>query len=264
MATYVFNTFGDVVDEAYDILAVDGDSNTFPGLARAAFNKFANRFNKEFVDSVRMRTQEATTTFTTVADTTLSADNTSGATTFTITASTGWPASGLALIDGVPTTFTRSSLTLTVPSTTRDFSSGDSVQLAYALPSDYWRTQSMYVGTTAFGYQRRGDYQNVQEQMFVLYDDYIVFPLDTTASQNVTHQYYKKPTETLTSSDTMDIMEMWDNWLIYKLVAHGHACMYDDQRAAEWEARAAMEKKKAKSHFAKIDGSLGNAFVPGF
>lgn len=264
MATYVFNTFGDVIDEAYDILAVDGDTTTFPGLARAAFNKFANRFNKEFVDSVRLRTQEATQTFTTIADTTLSADHTSGGTTFSITSATGWPASGLCLIDGVPMTFTLAGTTLTVSATTRGFDSGDDVQLAYAVPSDYWRTQSMFLGTTPYGYQRRGDYQNVQEQCFVLYGDFIVFPKESTGDENVTHHYYKKPTATLTSTDTMDIMEMWDNYLIYKLVAHGHGCMYDDVRKANWNAEAELIKRKARSHFARIDGSLGNQFIPGF
>jgi hypothetical protein len=264
MATYVFNTFGDVIDEAYDILAVDGDSNTFPGLSRTNFNKFANRFNKEFVDSVRLRTQEGTSTFTTVADTSLSADALSGAVTLTITLSTGWPASGLCLVDKVPMTFTRSGSTLTVTATTRAFVSGDIVQLAYAIPSDFWRSQSMFLDGIPFGYQRRGDEEGVKASMFALYGDYIVLPVATAGSGNVTLHYYKKPTATLTSVDTMDIMDMWDNYLIYKLVAHGHGVMYDDERAKEWEAKAEMTKKKARSHFAKLDGGLGNIFIPAF
>lgn len=264
MATYVFNTFGDVIDEAYDILAVDGDSNTFPGLSRTNFNKFANRFNKEFIDSVKMRTQEKTSTFTTVADTTLSADHTSGATTFTITDSAGWPASGLAIIDGVPMTFTRSSLTLTVAATTRNYDSGAVVQLAYAVPSDYWRTRAFFVDTAEYGYQRRGDDINVPTQHYSLYGDYFVLPVGVTASQTVINHYYKKPSDTLTSSDTMDIMEMWDNYIIYKLVAHGFSVLEDENREASFLQKAMQVKKQARAHFAKMDGSLGMAFIPGF
>jgi hypothetical protein len=265
MATYVYNTFGDVIDEAYDILSVDGDSNTFPGLSRTNFEKFANRFNKEFIDSVRLRTQEATTSFRTVADTSLNdAAASSGDTTITITDSTGWPASGLCLIDSVPMTFTRSSLVLTVPALPRDFDDGDDVQLAYAIPTDYWRTTAMLVSGTPFGYARRGDDETIATQHFALYGDYFVFPKGTTADEDVTHHYYKKPTATLSTTDTMDIMNMWDNYIIYKLVAHGHGVMYDDERKAIWNNDAEITKKKARSHFARLDGSLGNQFIPGF
>ena len=265
MATYTFDTLINVVDEAYDILAVDGDSNTFPGLARANFNKFANRFSKEFVDEVRMRTQEQTHSFVTVADTTLNdASASAGDTTVTIASSTGWPASGLCLIDNVPMTFTRSGLVLTVSALTRDFDDGAIVQLAYAVPSDYWRTQSMIVEGVQYGYQRRGDKQNVPAQHFSLYGDYIVFPVAATGDVTVVHHYYEKPAGTLASSDTMDIMDMWDHFVIYKLVAHGHDCMYDSDRAMKYEEMAMMVKRKAKAHFARIDAGTNNRFIPDF
>lgn len=262
MASYVFNTFGDVIDEAYDALAMDGDSNTFPGLSRANFNKFANRFNKEFIDSVRMRTQEGTYSFTTVGDTSLSALATSGATSLSITSSTGWPASGLALVDKIPMTFTRSGTTLTVAALTRDFDAGADVQLCYAVPSDFWRPQELYISGHPFGYQRRGDAEGVMASHFALYGDFIALPLATTGAENATLHYYKKATSTLTASDTMDIMEMWDNFIIYKLVAHGHGVLYDDQRKAIWNQDAEIIKRKAKAHFARINGSNSNQFIP--
>lgn len=261
MATYSFNTFGDVIDEAYDILAADGDSNTFPGLSRTNFNKFANRFNKEFIDSVRVRTQESTSTWETVGDTTLSAAASSGALALSITSATGWPASGLAIVGNVPMTFTLSGTTLTVAALARDFEEGEEVQLAKAVPSDFWRARSLYIDGVEFGYQRRGDMENVGAQHYVLFDDYFVLPKDTTADQKVTLHYYKKPTATLSSVSTMDIMEMWDYYIIYKLVAHGHSVMYDMDRSTEYELKAEQIKKKARSHFARIDGSLGNSFV---
>jgi hypothetical protein len=265
MATYVYNTFGNVIDEAYDILSVDGDSNTFPGLSRTNFEKFANRFNKEFIDSVRMRTREGTYPFATVADTALNdASAAAGDTTVTILSSTGWPASGLCLIDNVPMTFTRSGLVLTVPALQRAFDDAATVQLAYAVPTDYWRAQGMFIGETPFTYQRRGDEQNVLAQHYALYGDYFVLPKDTTGGQDVLVHYYQKPTATLTAADTMDIMDLWDDYLIKKLVAHGHGVMYDDQRKAIWNADAEITKKKARSHFAKLDGSLANAFIPSF
>lgn len=262
MASYVFNTFGDVIDEAYDILSVDGDSNTFPGMSRANFNKFANRFNKEFIDSVRLRTQESTSTFTTVGDTSLSGTSTAGTTTLGITSATGWPASGLALVDKIPMSFTRSGTTLTVPTLQRDFTSGNSVQLAYAVPTDFWRAQEMYVNGVVFGYQRRGDAESVEGAHFALYGDYFVLPASTTGSQNVTVHYYKEPTLTLDSMDTMDIMEMWDNYIIYKLVAHGHNIMYDNDRSQQYDLMAEQTKRKARSHFARLDASNHNAFIP--
>lgn len=264
MASYVYNIFGDVIDEAYDILAVDGDSNTFPGLSRDNFQKFGNRFNKEFIDSVRVRTQEATYSWITVADTSLSAASLSGATTLSISLATGWPSSGLCLVDKIPMTFTRSGTTLTVAALSRDFADGDIVQLATAIPSDYWRSRGMFVGGIPFGYQRRGDTEGVQQNMFALYGDYIVLPEATTGAATVTLHYYKKASNTLAAADTMEIMEMWDNYIIYKLVAHGHGVMYDDERKQLWEADAERIKRKARSHFARMDGSLGNQFIPGF
>jgi hypothetical protein len=264
MATYTFNTFGDVIDEAYDMLAVDGDSNTFPALSRTNFNKFANRFNKDFIDSVRLRTQEGTYPLTTIADTTLASDATSGATTLLITDATNWPLSGLAIVGNIPMAFTRVSLTLTVSALGRTFLAGESVQPAYAVPADFWRPQSVFLDSLEYGYQRRGDTLSAAQQHFILYGDYIVFPKDTTTAQNGVLHYYKKPTATLTASDTMDIMEMWDYYIIYKLVAHGHSAMYDQERSQEFEIKAEQTKKKARSHFARMDGSLGNAFIPGF
>lgn len=262
MASYTYNTFGDVIDEAYDILAVDGDSNTFPGLSRTNFNKFANRFNKEFIDSVRLRTQEATSTFTTVADDTIASTVASGATSITLTLGTSFPSSGLCLVDKIPMSFTRSGAVLTVSATTREFDAGAVVQLGYAVPSDFWRAQELFVEGTAYGYQRRGDAEAVAAQSFVLYGDYIVLPEAVTGDQDVTVHYYKKPTATLATADTMDIMDMWDGYIIMKLVAHGHTIMYDNERAQQYEVMAEQQKRKARSHFARMNASNTNAFIP--
>ncbi len=264
MASYVYNIFGDVVDEAYDILSVDGDSNTFPGLSRVNFNKFANRFNKEFIDSVRLRTQEGTYPFITVADDTISVVASSGATTITLTLGTSFPASGLCLVDSIPMTFTRSGAVLTVPTLTREYAAGTVVQLAYAVPTDFWRGQEMFVGTSPYKYARRGDTVGVPASSYVLYGDFFALPEATSGAGEGVFHYYKKPTATLTSTDTMDIMEMWDSYIIFKLVAHGHNVMYDNERSQQYEVMAEQVKRKARSHFARMNGSILNAFIPGF
>jgi len=163
MSNYQFNLFGTVVDEAYDEISVDGDSTVFPGLARSNMNRKANRFKDRFLSKIEIKTREKSDGFVTVADTSIASAATpdDGDTTFNITLATGWPTSGLCVVDGIPMTFTLSGTTLTVPALQRDFSAGDDVQLGYALPSDFLRPRSFFIGGREFIFVQRGEDKDV-------------------------------------------------------------------------------------------------------
>lgn len=264
MSNYSFNTFGNVVDEAADEMSVDIDSTSFPGLTRTNMEKWANRYCKNFISRVDLKTQEGTYSFISVADTTLSAAAVSGALTVTITSATGWPSSGLAIIDDTPMTFTRSSTTLTVSALIRDFDSGVDVQLAYALPSDFLRPRSMFVDGTEYIFAKRGNSLNVDARTIAMYGDYFVVPKALGADLTVTVQYTKKGSNTLSSSSTMEIMDYFDSYVIAMLAARGHRIMYDEDRALSYEKQGLEILKMAKSHFAKADGSRVRAFIPEF
>ena len=122
----------------------------------------------------------------------------------------------------------------------------------------------MFVSGIPFGYQRRGDENGVQASMFALFGDFVCLPEGASGGQTVNWNYYKKPTATLSAASTMDITDMWDSFIIYRLVAHGHGCMYDEERKVVWNNDAEIIKRKARSHFARMDSSLGNAFIPAF
>lgn len=226
--------------------------------------KWANRYCKDFISRVDIKTREGATSFVTVADTTTSAAAASGDLTVTITLATGWPSSGLCLIDGYPTTFTRSSTTLTVPALPRDFESGDIVQLAYAVPTDFMRPRSIFVEGTEYVFAKKGATASVPLRGLAIYSDYFVFPVAITGSQEVLIHYAKKGTNTLTSSSTMEIMDLFDSYVIFMLVGRGHRIMYDEDRAQSYEAQAMKEMKIARNYFAKADGTIHNAFIPGF
>lgn len=263
MSNYSFDTFGDVVDAAFDELTVDGDSNTFPGLTRARMEEWGNRYRKQFLSKINIKTQEGTDAFKTVADTTL-ADGTysEGGTSLTITSSTGWPASGLCVVDGIPMTFTRSSTTLTVPALPRDFTAGDAVQLAYSVPTDFMRPRSIFISGRQYYLTRRGDSEFVKSRFVSLYGDYFVLPLNTAGSLDVTIHYIKKGSNSLSSSDTMDIMDLFDDYVIYKLTERGHRVMYDNDRAAEYKLLAAECLRDARSYFNSADASNVRMFMP--
>lgn len=262
MSNYSFDTFGDVVDAAFDELTVDGDSNTYPGLTRTRMEEWGNRYRKQFLSKINIKTQEGTSTFTTVADTTLSADASSGATSLSITSATGWPASGLCIVDGIPMTFTRSSTTLTVSALTRDFSSGDAVQLAYSVPTDFMRPRAIFISGRQYYLTRRGDTEFVTGRFISLYGDYFVLPLSTSGDLNVTIHYVKKGSNSLSASDTMDIMDLFDDYVIYKLTERGHRVMYDNDRAAEYKGLAAECLRDARSYFNSADASNVRMFLP--
>lgn len=265
MSNYSFNTFGNIVDEAADEISVDIDSTSFPGLSRANMEKWANRYCKNFISKVNLKTREGTHSFASVADTTLNdAAADSGDTTITITSSTGWPSTGLAIVDSVPMAFTRSSLVLTVSALPRDFDDGATVQLAYALPTDFLRPRSIWIEGSEYVFAKKGDALSVGPRMIAIYSDYFVLPQGIGADLNVLIHYMKKGTNTLTTTSTMEIMDYFDSYVILMLASRGHRVMYDEDRAVSYENQAKEVMSMARTHFAKEDGSRINAVRPAF
>lgn len=202
--------------------------------------------------------------FVTVDDTSLAAAPIAGATTVTISLATGWPSSGLCLIDGVPMSFTRSSVTLTVPALQRAFLSGDRVQLGYALPTDFLRPRSMFVDGCEYVFSKKGNSLNVPWKSLAIYGDFLVLPPATSGNLNALIHYTKQATDTLAAASTMEIMDYFDSYVIFMLVARGHRVMYDLDRAKEYEDQAMREIKLARNFYAKENGSRLNAFIPNF
>lgn len=265
MSNYQFNTFSTVVDEAYDELSVDGDSTPFPGLSRANMERRANRFKDRFLSKIEIKTQESSDTFVTVADTTLDdATADEGDTDITIASATGWPAAGLAVVDGYAMTFTRSGTTLTVAALPRDFDNGATVQLGYALPSTFLRPRSLYVDGKEHILRERGDSPTVLTSTYNIIDDYFVMPLATSGGQEVIIHFVEKGEADQTSTDTLQIMKMFDDYLVYELTAVGHRVMGDLELAAEYSALANEVFRDAREHFNREESPRNKMFLPRF
>ncbi len=262
-----FQTLGDVISEAYNELAEDSDSSV-PGLEQSQMESWANRFSKWFLEKVRLKSQEESYGFLMLADTTLSADATSGASSIALTLATDYPTTAsLVVVDSVPylsTSRSGSTVTLT-EALERDFESGDTVQPAYALPSDFGRPRNLSVEGVKYQYVRWGNNQDLLEREFTIYKGFIYFPKSRSAEDKVVLHYFSKAANTLSDTSTMEIYQMWDAYVIYRLVARGHRLLYDDQRAREYEALAQEVLMKAKTMIGTEDDSVeGNSFQPGW
>jgi len=265
MTDYNFNTFGDVVTEAYNEMSLNS-SNPVAGLGQSDMEKWANRFSKIFIEKTRLKTQDATWTFRTVADTTLASDAASGATSLSMTSATGFPTTGgLVLLDNIPYVYTAIvGTTMTVSAIARGFDAGDSMQLGYALPTNFGKPRSFFVDGALYRYAKWGVEENVEARFFSIFSTYIVLPPSMGAGSDVTVSYYKKATNTLTSTSTMEIYQMWDAYVIYRLAARGYRKLYDSGKASEYEALAREMLNAARSQIATEDDSVHRSFSPGW
>ncbi len=275
---YNFNTFGDTVTEAYNELSVDSSTVTVPGLELTQMEKWGNRYHKEFVEKVHLKTQYDTYSFRTRGDSSISADASSGAVSLTLadTVTTlGYPTSGMILLDGIPYTYSNFvSYTMTVEALDRAYSAGDEVRLGYAVPTNFGKPVSLYVegGTDMvprisplrYEYQKWGIIDDIAPSFYSVFNDFIFLPRALSSSGDVTLHYYKKATNTLTTGSTMEIYQMWDAYVIFKLTARGHRLLFDQGRAQEYEALAKDVMNRAKAHVAQEDISATRGFVPGW
>ncbi len=249
-------------------MAVDS-ANPVPGLEQTQMEKWANRFSKIFLEKTRLKSQDGTYSFRTVADTTLSAAPSSGDGTVSITSATGYPTGGgLILIDGIPHIYDSiSSLTVTLNSSyalDRDYSSGDTVQLGYVIPTDMAKARSLFVSGVGHRYAKYGVSEKIPARFFSIFSTYLLLPPAPSADQDSVLHYYKKATNTLSSSSAMEIYQMWDAYVIYRLAARGHRVMYDSDKAIEYEQLAREMLDGARQQIATEDDSVHRAFVPGW
>ncbi len=277
---YNFQTFGNVIDEAYAEASVDS-GNSVAGFSQAMMEGWANRFSKIFIEKCRLKTQDDTYSFRTLSDTTLSASAASGATSLALAVSNvtlGYPTSGLILLDGVPYTYSNIvTTTMTVEALDRAYSAGDTVQVGYAVPTNFGKPRSLFVGggtdmfptigDTRYELQKWGTESVIRPRRFSVFNDYIFLPEDITASNDVILHYYKKASNTQTSASTNEIYQMWDGYVIARLVARIHRVLnggLDNPATREYEQLALEVLSAARSQVAQEDLSINRGFVPGF
>ena len=274
---YNFQTFGSVVDDAFAELGLDA-TNTVAGLSQAQMESWGNRFSKIFVEKCKLKTQEDTYSFRTLADTTIASAAASGATSLTTASSQStlsYPTSGMILLDSIPYTFSAfSSTTMTVEAVDRAYASGDTIQVGYPVPTNFGKPRSLYIdggsdmvpriSPAKYELQKWGVAETVSAFHFSVFNDYIFLPKDITAASDVTLHYYKKATNTQTTSSTNEIYQMWDGYVVARLVARGHRLLRDLQAAAEYEDLAKEVLRAARQQSAEEDLSSDRRFLPSF
>ncbi len=260
-----FNTFGDVITEAFNELAENSDSSV-PGFEQSQMEKWGNRYSKWFLEKVKLKSQEEGKGFLVVADTTLSSSASSGASSVSIKSATGFPTGGgLIIIDNIPHQYSSiSGTTVTLTDTlARDMASGDTVQPTYAFPPDFGKLRSLYIESVRYALVRWGEAETLPSRCVTTYKGFFVLPQAGTAGDDAVLNYFAKATNTLADTTTMEIYQAWDAYVIYRLVARGHRLLYDDNRAAEYESLAQEVLMKAKQFVATEDDSQqGNMFIP--
>lgn len=269
MSNYLFSTFGDVVDEAYDELSVDGDSTPYPALSRTNMEKKGNRYAKRFLSKVNLPTREGNTSFYSVADTTVSTEAAAGAGTIVLTAVTGMDTTGgMIIVDDIPYEYASiagTTVTLATGVTThRIHEVGEDVRYGYPVPSDFLRPFALFVGTNEYVIVKSRTQKDVKYPTYAQFGNFLLLPPFSTATAKITLRYAKKGTNTLATSDTMEIFDMFDDYVINKLVSYGHRMMYDfdSSKLAKDEAQEVLTD--ARSHVNKQDDSNKRRFLPGF
>jgi len=274
---YNFQTFGIVVDDIFAELSINA-SNTIAGLTQTQVESWANRDSKIFLEKVKLKSQEDTYTWRTKADDTLAAAVSSGATSLTLSTSNAtldWPTSGMILLDFVPYTYSNIvTTTMTSEAVDRAFSAGDTIQLGYAVPTNFGKPRSLYlyggtdtyptIGPVKLELVRWGTFNEIPQGRFAVFNDFIFLPEGITGATDVTLHFYKKATNTLTTSSTMEIYQMWDQYVIYKGVARGHRILHDDGMAQRYEELAQGVMMAAKTQVAQEDLSVHRGCVPSF
>jgi len=263
-----FNAFGDVINETYDELGLDGTTISVTGLERGSMEKWGNRFSKWFQQKVRLKTAEATTGYRTLSDDTLGAAALAGALTITTTlgvTTSSWPASGYVLLDGIPLQYTGYvGTTITLAATSalpRAFTAGDKVQPGYVVPTLFGKPIRLIVGSIPYILQKWGLGVQIVGQHYGIFGDYIFLPYMSTGGQNITLNYYQRPSNVLASADTMEIMQMWDAYVIYKGTARGYRMLDDKEQRDDYEMQAEVILRMAKGMVGDDDASPDRGFA---
>lgn len=276
MPSYDFNTFGNVVNEAYNELSINSATITVPGLELTQMEKWANRYSKVFLEKVKLKSSESTLSFRTIIDTELNTDSSIGDTVISLTSTiteTNASTSGMVIIDNSSaygySDYATTTMTLT-DTLQRDYSSGDSVVFAYAMPTNFGKPRDLFINGSRYSLLKWGSKEIVSANTYsILFDVagetfYIVLPAGTSTPQDATIHFYKKASNTLTTTDSMEIYQMWDSYVIYQLAARGHRLLYDTAKANEYEALSRDVLKMARQQIAEEDLSVNRGFSPGW
>lgn len=265
--SYNVNTLGDVVNETYDEASVDQNIGV-AGIERTAMEKWANRFSKWFLQKTKLKSQYATTPFRTIADTTVSVEAAAGSLALTTSVSNvtlGWPTSGYVLVNGTPMAYSGfTTNSMTVAATPVLFEAGATLQLGYALPTDFARPQAMFIENTQYWLQKWGRTPNIPSQTYVVYADYFFLPRGSTGGQKGILHYFKKATNVLATGSDMEIYQMWDAYVIFKGTARIYRLLNDDVNRDDYERQAEEVLKMAKGNVADATEEEDSAFYPDF
>ena len=264
---YNFSTFGNVVDDAFDEIGVDS-GNSMAGLTQAEMEDWGNRFAKLFIEKCKVKSQEDTYSFRTLTDSTISAAAASAAVSLT-TASTvtvlGYPTSGMILLDHIPYTFSAfTTTTMTVEALDRAYASGDTIQIGYSAPTNFGKPITLTVDGARFELQKWGRQEQIESNHFAIIDDYIFLPEAIGAALDVTLHFYTTASNTLTTASNMELYQMWDQFVVYKLAARGFRLLYYEEKAQMYENLALQVLAQARQQAAEEDMSPHRGFVPDF
>lgn len=107
-----------------------------------------------------------------------------------------------------------SSTTYTVGTEPISIAHADSekVEKLYKLPTDYAKTQKLFVGSVPY-FPKRDVYLFPSGRFFTIQGDYIMFPKQI-GQQDVTHFYSKKPTALTAKTDETNIPKQFERWAI--------------------------------------------------
>lgn len=262
--SYNVNTLGDVINETYDEASIDGNTIDVSGLERTAMEKWANRFSKWFLRKTKLKSQQATHPFRTLADTSLSVEAAAGSVTLTTSVSNatlGWPTAGHVLVNGTPMAYSGFSTTsMTVAATPALFEAGATMQPGYALPTLFARPIAMFVESSPYSLQKYGVAQYPLIQHYIIYADYLFLPRAVRGAQNAILHYYKKATNVLTTGVDMDIYQQWDAYVIFKGTARIYRLLNDDVNRDDYEVQAADVLKMAKGQVSDESDETDSAF----
>lgn len=261
---YNFQTFGNPITEAFYELSVDS-GNSIPGLSQSEMEQWANRFSKIFIEKCKLNSQDATYGLVSLDDKDIATAAIAGAVSLALNSVTGMSSTGLVVIEGRPYTYSAiNSLTLTISALDRAYSAGEGVQVGYALPTNFGKPRYLTIEGARYELQKWGTVEKITGRTFAIVNDFLILPEDLGANQNVVLHYYKKATNTLTESDTSEIYQMWDSYVIFRLVARGYRLLQDLTQAREYEQMAEEVLAAAKHQAAEADLSPHRGFVPGF
>ena len=233
-----------IIGYARNQLRVDGSSTDLPALQDDHMLQALNLANAEWLRTFKRygeppRERKSEYGIDIIAQTTLSADQASGATTASLTSSSSFPSSGAIVVydDGMPDielyTGNAANVLSGVTGVNWGHESGDQVSCLYALPSTFGTMRSTTeapegVTVNSIPYFHSPD--NPQTHHYSLYvsgsTTYLWLPLGLSGSARVVYNSLRTTIDEVT--DEVDVPVEYENFLVWRLVEHGAISKKDD------------------------------------